>query len=43
MTVVQLKPVSLSVPKEPNLMNPSNDAALPIVELKDVCTSYGSS
>jgi nitrate/nitrite transport system ATP-binding protein len=43
MTVVQLKPVSLSVPKEPAFMNPSNDAALPIVELKDVCKSYGSS
>ncbi|MDP3334406.1 MAG: ATP-binding cassette domain-containing protein, partial [Methylococcaceae bacterium] len=42
MAVVQLKPVSLSVP-EPNLMKPSNDAALPIVELKDVCKHYGSS
>jgi len=42
MAVVQLKPVSSPV-SEPNLMNPSNDAALPIVELKDVCKHYGSS
>ncbi len=42
MAVVQLKNMSQPVP-EHNLMNPSNDEAQPIVELKDVCKSYGDS
>ncbi len=42
MAVVQLKPVSPFVP-ETNLMNPSNDAVLPIVELKNIRKSYGNS
>ncbi|MCX7067000.1 MAG: ABC transporter ATP-binding protein [Methylococcales bacterium] len=42
MAVVQLKSVS-SVAETAVFMNPSNDAALPIVELKDVCKHYGSS
>jgi nitrate/nitrite transport system ATP-binding protein len=42
MAVVKLKNVSQPVP-EHNLMNPSNDEAQPVIELKDVCKSYGDS
>jgi len=42
MAVVQLKNVSQPI-IEPTTMNPSNDEALPIVELKNVCKSYGNS
>jgi nitrate/nitrite transport system ATP-binding protein len=42
MAVVQLKNVSQPI-IEPTTMNPSNDEALPIVELKNVCKRYGNS
>ncbi len=40
MAVVQLKHYGRQAP-ELNFMNPSNDEAQPIVELKNVCKSYG--
>ncbi|MDD1616123.1 MAG: nitrate/nitrite transport system ATP-binding protein, partial [Methylococcaceae bacterium NSP1-2] len=40
MSVIQLKNMSQPVP-EHNLMNPSNDEAQPVIELKEVCKSYG--
>jgi len=39
MTAVKLKVVDINAPRKPS---PSNDAYLPLVELKNVCKSYGN-